>query len=97
MKLPNYSTGDGRKNLDFSLFTHNSADEPVFNPKNGVGVPKELQSTGRKKASKVMKEYHAGTLYHGGSGKVVTRPDVAKAIAMSEGRAAEKTARKRKS
>jgi Family of unknown function (DUF6496) len=36
------------------------------------------------KAAKVMREFHAGTLHSGGSGKKVTSPAQAKAIAMSE-------------
>ena len=36
------------------------------------------------KYEKVMREYAKGRLRHGGSGKIVKRPDVAKAIAASE-------------
>ena len=37
----------------------------------------------RRKAAKVMREYHAGDLYSS-SGQKVTKPSQAKAIAMSE-------------
>src|SRR6056300_1232219 len=39
-----------------------------------------------KKISKVMREYKAGTLKSGGSGKKVTNPKQAMAIALSEAR-----------
>lgn len=45
------------------------------------------------KFSKVMREFKAGQLRHGGSGQVVRRDDVAKAIAHSE---ATKTSKRRK-
>ena len=38
----------------------------------------------RAKAAKVMREFHAGKLHHGGTGKIVRNVKVAKAIAMSE-------------
>ena len=38
------------------------------------------------KVEKVMREYKEGTLHSGGSGKVVTNPKQAVAIAMSESR-----------
>lgn len=40
----------------------------------------------KKKISRVMREYYAGKLHSGGSGRIVTKPSQAKAIAMSEGR-----------
>lgn len=43
------------------------------------------QSKGAKKAGKVMREFEAGDL-KSGSGKKVTNPDQAKAIASSEAR-----------
>jgi hypothetical protein len=45
------------------------------------------------KFSKVMREFKAGKLRHGGSGQIVRRDDVAKAIAHSE---ATKTSKRRK-
>lgn len=48
---------------------------------------------GGRKASKVMREFHRGTL-RSSSGKKVTKPSQAKAIAMSEQR---RVRRKRKS
>lgn len=44
-----------------------------------------------KKIAKVMREFHAGTLRHGGSGEIVTSSQVAKAIAMRMGAKAEKS------
>lgn len=43
-------------------------------------------SAKRAKAAKVMREFHRGELHHGTSGEIVPhdRPDIAKAIAMSE-------------
>lgn len=38
----------------------------------------------KKKVAKVMREYKAGTLHSGKGGPVVTNPEQAKAIAMSE-------------
>lgn len=43
------------------------------------------ETKGEAKAARVMREFHAGTLYSG-SGKRVTKPAQAKAIAMSEAR-----------
>ncbi len=48
-------------------------------------MPKESDSCKQRKVAKVMREYHAGKL-HSGSGKPVTNPKQAKAIAMSEAR-----------
>ena len=44
---------------------------------------------GRAKVAKVMREYHAGELHSGGGG-LVQDPAQAKAIAMSEGRKADR-------
>ena len=45
-----------------------------------------MGSSRNKKVHKVMKEFKEGKLKHGGTGKKVpkNRPDIAKAIAMSE-------------
>jgi hypothetical protein len=53
-----------------------------------------LCPAGQKKVARVMREYHAGTLHHGGSKKIVKSSQTAKAIAMSEGR--KKCRKKRK-
>jgi len=45
------------------------------------------------KYADVLREFKAGKLHHGGSGEIVRRDDVAKAIAASE---AEKAVKKRK-
>ncbi len=57
-------------------------------PGAGAARRKKLGLFGREKASVVMREFARGTL-RSGSGHVVTDPQQAKAIAMSEGRAAE--------
>ena len=49
------------------------------------------------KFAKVMREFKAGKLRHGGSGNVVKRDDVAKAIAHSEAIKASKKKRKKRS
>jgi hypothetical protein len=49
----------------------------------------KLGLTGREKASVVMKEFYRGTLRHGSTGEIVTDPQVAKAIAVSEGHKAD--------
>ncbi len=48
-----------------------------------------LGFTGREKAGKVMGEFYHHKLHHGSTGEIVTDPQVAKAIAMSEGRKAQ--------
>ena len=48
------------------------------------------------KFSKVMREFKAGKLRHGGSSQVVKRDDVAKAIAHSEGTKASKKRKKKR-
>lgn len=48
---------------------------------------------GKAKVSKVMREFAAGTLHSGKGGPVVTSPEQAKAIAMSEGRRAQRRKR----
>lgn len=58
-------------------------------PGAGAAKRRKLGLTGRQKASVVMKEFARGTLRHGSTGAIVTDPQVAKAIAMSEGRKAE--------
>jgi hypothetical protein len=50
---------------------------------------KVTSKIGREQAARVMREFHAGKLRTKG-GKKVTNPTQAKAIAMSEARAAEK-------
>jgi Family of unknown function (DUF6496) len=44
----------------------------------------KAMSKAQKKVGKVMGEYKAGKLHSGGTGKVVTNPKQAVAIAMSE-------------
>jgi hypothetical protein len=53
--------------------------------KLGAGAKTRKKLSGRAKIPVVMKEFARGTL-HSGSGKIVpkSRPDIAKAIAMSE-------------
>jgi hypothetical protein len=48
------------------------------------------------KYAKVLREFKAGQLRHGGSGQIVRRDDVAKAIAHSEATKASKGRRKKK-
>jgi hypothetical protein len=57
-------------------------------PGAGAARRKKLGLFGREKVGVVMREFARGTL-RSGSGHVVTNPQQAKAIAMSEGRAAE--------
>lgn len=58
------------------------------NPGAGAARRRKLGLTGREKTSVVMKEFYAGKL-RSRSGELVTDVQQAKAIAMSEGRAAE--------
>lgn len=57
-----------------------------------AGLQNEIKkrSKGRNKIGKVMREFKEGTLTHGGTGKPVPRgrPDIARAIALSEARKA---------
>lgn len=46
----------------------------------------ETDGSYNRKYAKVMREYYEGRLRSGGDGLKVVRPDVAKAIAASEGR-----------
>lgn len=54
--------------------------------------PNVKSPTARKKVAKVMQEFHKGDLKHAGTGKSVpkNRPDIARAIALSEGQRAQK-------
>ncbi len=61
-------------------------------PGAGAERRRKLGLTGREKTSVVMREFYAGTL-RSSSGDLVTDPAQAKAIAMSEGRAAEDRAK----
>lgn len=56
----------------------------------------KLGSSGQRKAGEVMREFYHQKLHHGRTGKLVprNRPDIAKAIAMSEGRKAQGKAMK---
>jgi len=57
----------------------------------GLPEPRKLtKPVGQKQAGMVMKEFYAGKL-RSRSGKRVTSPEQGKAIAMSEGRAAQKS------
>lgn len=71
--------------------------KPLSGPPRRPRVPATLEGTrivmklgfsGQRKAGEVMKEFYHRELHHGRSGKLVprNRPDIAKAIAMSEGR-----------
>lgn len=51
--------------------------------KLGAGAAKRKKLPPNKRGEAVMKEYHRGTL-HSGSGKIVTKPSQARAIARSE-------------
>jgi hypothetical protein len=66
----------------------------------GARRRRKLGLKGREKAAVVMREFYHGKLYSGSGHKVSpSRPDIAKAIAMSEGRRSEapKPRRRRKS
>lgn len=65
------------------------------NPGNDGSRRKLKTEAGKKQAATVMKEFHAGKL-RSSAGTPVTSEDQAQAIAMSEGRAAEKEGRKRR-
>ena len=58
---------------------------------------KKKITRGQRKVAKVMREFHAGTLHHGGTGRIVpkSRPDIAKAIAMSEAGLSKKKKKKK--
>ena len=51
---------------------------------------KKIMPKGKKKIRKVMEEFKEGSLTSGGSGKTVTKPKQAIAIALSEQRKVEK-------
>lgn len=55
----------------------------------GLPEPRKVSGIGQKQAGRVMKEFYGGKL-RSKSGEKVTSPEQAKAIAMSEGRAAMK-------
>ncbi len=78
-----------RRRRDRSAQLIREAMRHVDAPGAGAQKRRKLGLTGREKASVVMKEFARGTLRHGSTGEVVTDPQVAKAIAMSEGRKAE--------
>jgi hypothetical protein len=85
MKLPDF----GRVDFDFNVgFAHTT---PVTGPV--VNNPEYSKTRPGRKFHKVMGEYGKGTLHHGGSGKVVTNPKVAAAIAFSEQRKADRKRR----
>ena len=54
----------------------------------------KMMTKAQKKVGKVMGEYKAGKLHSGGTGKVVTNPKQAVAIAMSEAKIKQKKAKK---
>jgi len=50
------------------------------------GKVSSLGEAGKRKLALVLREFAAGRLHHGGTGKIVTDKDVALAIALSEAR-----------
>ena len=64
--------------------------------KYGAGAKKRKRLSAKNKRAAVMAEFSRGTLHAGGSGKIVTNPKQAVAIAYSEARRKGKKKRRKK-